>query len=140
MSMVLLVIMALESSPDEKDLNSAAKSLNVPIEFMAKVNLKEQSGFLPVSLNGNETGYETYFGSFEEIKSHLSENSEINFKHPVVYHFKFGGHAQEVAAAFYTAYILAEKYGAVAFDTEGGSYLSATQLKQAASAFEKMPE
>ncbi|MDP5210105.1 hypothetical protein [Microbulbifer sp. 2205BS26-8] len=137
MSMSLFVILALESEPVTNDLNKASKELGYNIEYSDNIELKEQSGFLPVVLNSEKTGVEIYSYPDSDLPEALNNVTDISFSKPVVYQLSFGENPMEGATAFTTAAILCETYDCVAIEGEGGRVLTLEQLKQGAEMFQE---
>ena len=133
--MSLFVILALEKSPNTGELEAAAKELNYPIAYVEHVELKDQSGFFPVKLSGEDSGFETYFVDYEGLKNYLPSTESITFSNPVVFEFRWGSSTKEGAAIFYTAAIISLKYGGVVFSPEAGTFSSPEELIQTQISF-----
>ncbi len=129
MSLTLLAIVSLNCDLTTDNLNGYAKDLALPIKITHVLDLKSHSGFMPVELNGEKSGVETYYDeSLEDL--HLPQSDDLKKMEEVgVVTFRWGSDFREGATAFYMAYILGAKCQAVAFETEGGNYMSVDDVK-----------
>jgi hypothetical protein len=65
--------------------------------------------------------------------------SSIKIDHPIVYSLGYGGNALECASAFCSAAILVARFGGVAFEPQGATFMSEQDLDAAATQCEAMP-
>lgn len=138
MSMTLLAVVGLSCGLTTASMNNHAKTLDIPITFTNEADLRTQSGFLPVTLAGVESGVETYFVEDNDLLDSLPPNSAIDRSSVAVIEFRWGGNFKEGATALYIAYILAKKCQAILFEPQGGDYMLADDARQGAEAMMSM--
>lgn len=135
MSITLAAVVSLSCNMTTRDLNAYAKDLNVPVFVSHQVDLRTHSGFLPVTLSGEDAGVETYFENGKEIFEMLPKDIPIDTDNSGVVMFRFGGRAEEAATANYIAYTLSKKCKAALFDDQSGEFISAEMAKATAEFF-----
>tara|TARA_R110001599_G_scaffold104566_2_gene265208 strand:+ start:196 stop:612 length:417 start_codon:yes stop_codon:yes gene_type:complete len=138
MSMSLFVVLAFGVEPNTAELNRYANELGIEIEYTPDVNIRDISGFFPVTLNDKKSGMEVYSSPFSDLPPEFVSLIPENHRSGVIYQFRFGGHADEAQAAFATAMILNVKYDGVTVEDQAGSLLSFEQMRQAISDFGTM--
>lgn len=131
MSMSLFVVLALEVEPNTNDLNLAAKELGYSIEYVANVELKKHSGFLPAKFDSKEAGMETYAFSTSELSEPFKSKIPGRLSQGYVYQLKFGGDPVEAQTVFTTAIILSVKYNGVTIEDQAGTLLTSEELAEA---------
>ncbi|GAA5218771.1 hypothetical protein ACFSJ3_15970 [Corallincola platygyrae] len=135
MSLDLFLFLAGDAPLNTDRLNEAAQKFNPIAVYERNVDLGTHSGFLPVILDGRETGVETYKISYSELAEYLPPNEDIDPENTIVIQFRWGGDANEGATALYTAALYSATYQGVAFDPMSNMYLGADQLMQGFEAF-----
>ena len=139
MSMELFVILAAAQAPDAEAWNRALADAHVPIELSADADLSKSTGFLPVTLDGNKTGFRSFIlESFSEIAEHYAAIAKLKVGRPVVYSLGYGGDFTECAAVFYSASVLVERFGGLAFEPQGGLFMSKGDLLNAAKECQRL--
>ncbi|WP_428241690.1 hypothetical protein [Gynuella sp.] len=128
MAMDIFVLIALSKEPDIAYLNEKAKQLNLPIVYNETLDMNQQNGFYPLNLNGDQSGFEIYKISYEEIIQQLPEPDAGFIDQGVAYHFRYSFSHKEPASAFYTAALFSTLENAIVFETQAGEYLSTKQL------------
>jgi hypothetical protein len=136
--MSLFVVLALEVEPNTSELNQTANKLGYQIEYSPNVELKKQSGFIPVTLDGQKAGVELYSYSTNELPEQFKTLLPNNYKQGVVYQFRFGSNPKEAQVAFTSAIIINTKYNGVAIEDQSGTLLSVEQLAAALPYFSAM--
>lgn len=133
MSMSILLLLAIEKSPNIDELNKKAKELNIPIVYDPSIEVKSHSGFYPLKLNNEKSGFEIYvIDDIGKLKNSLPQTG-LSIDYGAAYQFRFGFQHNEGPAAFYTAAVITATYDGVAFDPQSGHYLNQKQLIQAAN-------
>ena len=139
MSMELIVILAAAHAPDTSSWNQALSSAKVPATITYPADLLRHTGFLPVTVNGNPTGFEfSRSENFSELAAHYPAVAELKVGKPVVYSLIYHGDFQECAAVFYSASVLVSKFGGVALETQAGVLLNESELIDGAKQCQKM--
>lgn len=132
MSMSLFIFFALQKAPNVTEIENAFKKQQLPVTFTEKVDFSKHSGFTPLKINGEESGFYFLLEDFDDLSSHIRAIKEKGIKPGPVYSLEYGGHAKECAAAFYTATALVAELGGIAFEPQGGTFMNAAELKSAA--------
>jgi len=137
MSVSFLVILAAGQVPTGDDWKAALREHRVPLQFTHVLDFGTNSGFVPVKVNGHESGF--YFGKedYSELGRLYPALSKINLKRPAAFSFGFGGHGLECASAAYSAALLVARFN-VAFDPQGATFMSEPQLLEAARLCEQL--
>lgn len=128
MSMSLYVILSLQSAPDLTQWEGALRRLTVPVHIAENVNLREYSGFLPMSVNGEASGLYFLKETYQPFPPFLPTTDGLGIEQPIVYSLGYGGDPMECAAVFYSATALVKEFGGRAFDIESGRFLGPKQL------------
>jgi hypothetical protein len=131
-SMTLLVILATGHAPDASAWNRALSEAHLPAVLAQDIDLSKHTGFLPVNVGGEKTGFYFLLQSFQELAAHYPAVAALKVEQPMVYSLGYGGDLKECAAVFYSASALVEKFGGIAFDPQGGNVLGAKELIAAA--------
>jgi hypothetical protein len=129
--MELLVILSLQSAPDEKQWQNALDSAKVPIQISGQIGLDSHSGFVPMSVHGDSTGLYFYRTKYSDLTPYLPKPVELEFGDPIVYSLGYEGNPLECAAVFLSASVLTEKFGGKAFETQAGKFMDSAQLREA---------
>lgn len=132
MAMELFVIMALDKLPNTDELNVLASDNTIPIVYHSNTELRQHTGYLPAVLNKTKSGVEIYTTPYKEASNYFPSFDNAKYKEPIVVTFRWGGNFQEMTVALSTAYLLTEGYDATTFEPQGGSFLSADDLKKSA--------
>ena len=132
MSMELLVFLALEKTPNVAAWNDALRETGVPVQISASVDLSKHSGFLPMKLGDENTGLYFLTEEYADLAAQIPELSRLPFEKIVVFSLGYGGDFKEGAAVFYSASALVAKFEGVAFDTQGGQFMTVAELLDAA--------
>jgi hypothetical protein len=131
--MDLFVILAAAQAPDVDRWNSALAAARSPASIVEVRDLSAHSGFLPVLIDGQRTGFEFYRSrSLTELAAHYPVVSTLKIKDPVVYQLVYHGDLKECAAAFYSAAVLVSKFGGTALESQAGVVVSADDLVKGA--------
>jgi hypothetical protein len=138
--MELFVIFATGLAPDAPAWNKALAEAELPAAFAQDVDLSTHSGFVPVTVAGKKTGFYFLLESFPDLASSYSAVASLEVDKPVVYSLGYGGDLNECAAVFYSASVLVETFGGIAFEPQGAIVMSATQLIGAAQECQKMAD
>jgi hypothetical protein len=138
MSLSILVILAASQVPTNAAWQAALEEHRVPLQFPHVLDFAKSSGFVPVKVNGHESGF--YFGKedYSDLVLHYPALIKISLQRPVAFSLGFGGHGLECASAAYSAALLVARFNAVAFDPQGASLISEQQLLDAAKACENL--
>jgi hypothetical protein len=138
MSMELFVILAAGQAPDVTSWNRALASAEVPVVIAENADLSKGSGFVPVTVGGKPSGFRRFdVGSFSDLASHYPGIAKLKIERPVVYEVGYGS-SDECAAVFYSASVLVERFGGIAFEPQGNIVMSAQELRDAASECQAM--
>jgi hypothetical protein len=134
MSMTLLVVLTLNRAPDFEAWQRAMTESHVPVQFSGKTDLREHSGFVPLTVHGSDSGFFFLHDDLADLSRLYTPLSRLKVERPVVYSFGWGGHGLECAAALYSASVLVGSFGGVAFDPQGGQFMSEQTLRETAHA------
>ena len=134
MSLDLILVFALSAPPSADKLQSALDRQNIPIRVSPSTDLQKQSGFMPVDYGEKEAGFHVTQLTYSEFTADFPAAKLSNDAARAVVSFGFGGHFLECAAAFRVASVLVSEFGAQAFDTEWGNYMSLADIEATAAA------
>jgi len=129
MSVDIFVFLALNRAPDFDAWQKALRANRPEIHFAAPVDLAKHSGFLPVSVDGDATGFYFVKSDPKELASDYPIAATAGLKGGVAYQLSFGGDANECVAAMLSAEVLVKSFGGVAFDPQGGKVMTARELE-----------
>jgi hypothetical protein len=132
MSMQLFVVLALHSSPTGEAWQNALKEQGVPLQFSALPDPARDTGFVPLTVLGQPSGFYFLRENYGELRGLYPALARVKLQEPVVYSLGYGGHFLECASAFYAASVLVARFGGVAFEPQGGSFMTERQLVDAA--------
>jgi hypothetical protein len=138
MSMELFVILALTRAPTADAWQKALIERHVPVQFSESLDLARHSGFVPLTVQGQRSGFYFLNESYAELREHYPVLANIKLERPVVYSLGYGGHMLECASAFYAASALVAQFGGVAFEPQGRVFMTEEQLVNAASQCERL--
>jgi hypothetical protein len=133
MSMELFVIFALSKSPTFDLWQSELEASRSPAQFAQKVDLQQHSGFLPMKVQGRDSGFFFLRESYSDLAAHYPPLRQLKQEDPVVYALGYGGNFDECASAFYSAAALVSMSDGKAFEPQGGVFMSKEELVEAAS-------
>jgi hypothetical protein len=136
MAVELLLVFALGAPPSGAALQAALdrEPDSVHIANASSLNLAQQTGFLPVTYRSFATGFYVYQSSPEEF---LTSHPDVKGRRgPIqaVLSFQVSGDPGECVAAMRVAYVLANDFGAEAFDPQGGVFMTVENLRSVALA------
>ena len=132
MSMELFVLCAVGDAPDLQEWKEALSEQNIPVTITEEVDLNTHSGFLPMRLENEDTGLYFLIEDFADLAANIPPLRKVSIDDPVVYSLGFGGHMAEGAVVFYSASALTAKFNGMAFETQGGVFMNAEELLEAA--------
>lgn len=79
------MILARSDARDCTAWNRALSSVSPTTSFTAFVDLRRDGGFLPVRLDGRDTGFFFYYGSSKDLAAHSQEVARFHIDDPIVY-------------------------------------------------------
>ena len=132
MAMELFVLFAAGDAPDLQEWKEALSERNIPASITEEVDLSTHTGFLPMRLENEDTGLYFLIEDFDDLTVNIPPLEEVPIEDPVVYSLGFGGHTAEGAVVFYTASALISEFNGIAFETQGGVFMNADELLEAA--------
>jgi hypothetical protein len=138
MSMELYVLFAMQDAPSLDDWKRALSEHSIPVSITEEVDLRTHSGFLPMRLEDTDTGLYFLVDDYSDLAAHFPQLTNVSIEDPVVYSLGFGGHQDEGAVVFYSAYALAVAFNGIAFESQGGTFVNAESLLEAAKLFHEM--
>lgn len=133
MSMQLLVLFAMQDAPDIDEWKNALKEQNVPVSITEEVDLGSHAGFLPMRLENKDTGLYFQIEDYADLAAGIPPLKEVSIEDPVVYSLGYGGSLEEGAVAFYSAFAMTVAFNGVAYEPQGGGFMSADSLLEAAT-------
>jgi len=128
MALDIFVFLALGTEPDESFLNAKAQELNLPITYSEPFDLDSQSGFYPIKLNGEISGFEIFKIDYASIIQQLPKPKNGFLEHGVAYHFRYSYNHNEPTSVFYTSAILSTLEGSLVFETQEADFISTDEL------------
>lgn len=140
MSMELFVLFAVGDAPDLLEWKEALSERNIPVSITEEIDLSTHSGFLPMRLEDEDTGLYFLIEDFEGLAANIPHLKEVSIDNPVVYSLGFGGHMAEGAVVFYSASALTAEFNGMAFETQGGVFMNADELLEAAKQLHRLAE
>ncbi|MCV6623240.1 MAG: hypothetical protein OIF51_15975 [Cellvibrionaceae bacterium] len=138
MSMSLFVVLALEMEPKTHELNEVASASGYELSLSESIEINTHSGFLPVTFEGQETGFELYVFPVSEVPEQLKSAIPVSLHSGNMYQLSFGYKSHEAQAALATAMNMNIKYNGVTIEDQAGTLLSVEQLKAAITSFGEM--
>ena len=138
MSMELIIILALQRAPTLDAWQRALDARHIPIQFTYKADLAKHTGFLPVEVNGRRSGFYFSQDQYSDVASTYPAIASAHMAKPAIYSFEYGGNFDECTSVFYAAGVLVSDFGGVAFDPQGGAFMSSQELAETAKECEAM--
>ena len=138
MSMELFVLFAVGDAPNVQEWNDALSDRSIPVLISEQVDLSTHSGFLPMRLEDDDTGLYFLIEDYGDLAANIPALSQIPIDDPVVYSLGFGGDIAEGAVVFYSASALTAEFNGIAFETQGGGFMKADDLLEAARQLHQM--
>ncbi len=138
MSLSFLVILAARQVPTSDTWQSALQEHHVPLQFSHTLDFAKSSGFVPVKVDGHESGFYLGQEDYSDLVRLYPALSKLNLQGSVAFSLVFGGHGLECASAAYSAALLVARFNAVAFDPQGASFMSEQQLVETAKICEQL--
>ena len=129
--MELYLFFVLGTAPTLSQWQHAIDQTDFPIRFTVSVDLEKHSGFIPVSMNGQSTGFYFLLENQGNLEQAYPQIAAKNLKRGVVYSLSYA-RPQECSVAFYAAAALAAHSDVIAYDPQDGEFLSYSDLKAAA--------
>jgi hypothetical protein len=114
----------------------AIDASHFPLRLDKNIDLRKLSGFFPVVLKNNKTGFYFLNTDVKELANHIPEVKKQRCT--AAYDFSFGGHFLEGASAYYMAAALVASFDGRAFDPQSGMWLDSKQLQEIAGEMEAM--
>jgi hypothetical protein len=111
--------------PGKAELTRAMGELGFPLSVTPpEDSLEQQNGFMPMSLNGEETGVE--FDVFEgrDVVEEVVEDLHVDPRFDRSANFRWGGNEMEMVCGLCAGAALAKLVDGVFFDTEAGRLLT----------------
>jgi hypothetical protein len=132
MSMELYLLFAMQDAPNRDEWNRALSERSIPVLITVDADLRTHSGFLPMRLESKDTGLYFLIDDYAELAAQFPPIKEVSIENPVVYSLGFGGHLDEAAVVFYSAYVLSVAFNGIAFEPQGGTLMDAELLLESA--------
>jgi hypothetical protein len=132
MAMELLVVLALDKAPRGPAWRQALEEQRTPVRFSDTPDLARDRGFLTMTVQGRSSGFYFLTENFSELRSLYPALAHVNLKTPVVFSLGYGGHFLECGSVFYAASALVARFGGMAFDPQGNTFMTELQLTEAA--------
>ena len=140
MSVDIFVFLALENVPDVAKWNRALAERSTHLHITEDADLNKHSGYLPMTLDGQATGCEFYRGPYSELAKSSPRLKAPPFQHTIFYQLSFHSDPNEAAACLLSASVLVASFDGVAFDPQGGAYVSERELVDSAGALRELGE
>ncbi|MCK9684405.1 hypothetical protein [Scleromatobacter humisilvae] len=134
MSLELVVVFALAMPPSAESLQSALDRKGVPIRLSQSGDLQKRAGFLPLMYEMKPTGFFVAQLTYKELTTDYPQARVPSGAAKSVISLGFGGHFLECASVFRVASVLVSEFGARAFGTESGNYISLEDIDNTAAA------
>jgi hypothetical protein len=132
MSMELLVVLAMGKAPTGPAWRQALEEQRIPVHFADSRDLPPKGGFVPLTVQGRASGFYFLTENYSELRSRYPALAHVNTEKPVVFSLGYGGHFLECTAVFYAASTLVARFGGMAFDPRGNTFMTELQLTEAA--------
>lgn len=101
MSLSILVILAASQVPTNIAWHAALQEHRVPLQFPHVLDFAKSSGFVPVKVNGHESGFYIGKEDYSDLILHYPALIKINLQRPVAFSLGFGGHWVPSAGGFF---------------------------------------
>lgn len=128
MSMELFVLFAVTKTPTFDAWAEELTTQRAPVQLDHPVDLQKHTGFLPVRLQGHESGFFFLRPDYDELVGAYPALSDLSAQNPSVFSLGYGGNFDECASAFYSAAALVRITGGKAFEPQGGIFMSEREL------------
>ena len=138
MSIELYVLFAMQDAPNLDEWKNALSERDIPVAITEQVDLNTHSGFLPMRLENEDTGLYFLIEDYADLAANIPPLKEISIEDPVVYSLGYGGKLDEGAAVFYSASALTAEFNGLAFEPQGGVFMNADTLLEAAKQLHQM--
>lgn len=134
MSMELHVLLSKSRLPDVQKWQSAIDALGFDVKLDPSLNVESVTGFLPVKLKGQDSGFEFDVCPAPDITESYTELSKEFGNAEIAANFRWGGDLNEMACALVASAALARLSDGIWFDPQEGVCLDSTEaIKQAES-------
>ncbi|TBR40575.1 MULTISPECIES: hypothetical protein [Dyella] len=133
MSIDIIVFLALDRAPNFDAWQLALGARHPEMHFAVPANLARDSGFLPMIVNGQTSGFYLFRNDPKEVAADYPAAAIAGGNFGVAYQLSFGAHANECVAASLSAEVLVTNFGGVAFDPQGGKVMSIKELQDFAA-------
>jgi hypothetical protein len=132
MSIDLYVFIQDHVSLSTLEWQQALDAKALPVTLTKGLELAGFTGFLPVFLNGNPTGFYFYGEDAKDLAASIPEVKSAHLNKAIAFNLNFGGNFLECASAYYSAAALVAKFNGRAFDPQDGRFLTFAELRNAA--------
>ncbi len=126
MSVALCVYLHEERLPSRDSWQRAIADAGITLK-LDDISTTEHSGFLPIRFNGEDCGFEYYYGPVdsEQDKEILPSLGDRNRVVELVIH---GGRELDTRVAMLAAAVLARQSDGVSFDPQGGDLVNGSEV------------
>jgi hypothetical protein len=134
MSMELHVLVTASRLPDRQQWQAAIDSLGYDLHLDPELSVRDNTGFVPCTFKGQESGFEfDVFPASDIIESYPEFEKQFE-RRDMSANFRWGGDLVEMACVLVASAALAKSGDGVWFDPQEGSCLTPAQaLEQAKS-------
>jgi len=134
MAVEILVMLCDDRLPTCQEWQRAIDAAAIDIKLEQIDDLRSHSGFLPAQIDGNDSGFEWYYGTIADV---LDEGFEGPSEYDHAAGFVIHGDLQELACALLAAGCLANAADGVFFDEEAGAFVSGDRAIEIARGIDK---
>jgi len=134
MSVDSFLLLRDERLPDCAALQAAVSRIDTGIVLDDVGNMRKHTGFWPVDLKGQESGFEWYYGTVAET---FAENPAWAVGYAHVVRFRTFSEIHELVSAMYVAGALASLADGRFYDEESNELLGSEEILRLASALEE---
>ena len=118
MSVEIHIFVADSQVPSRDAWQQAIEEAGFPVVLGASLDLRKDSGFSPVSYNGQASGFELYLDDAESYLESYPHIAEQVWTRDKCVSFRWGGDIAEANAAMSCGAALTRLTGGIYFDTE----------------------
>jgi len=130
MSLELHAFITAANPPSRAEWQAAIERLGYPLTLDPGLDLPNDSGFSPCRLEGNDSGFELYVDSAQEMAESYPQIKPRIGDCRWCISFRWGGNLQECACAFAAAAGLIGCSGAIVYDPQDDTWCDAAHLRR----------
>ncbi len=128
MSLELSVLLPSDRLPSVHEWQAAIDSLPFPLQLDPELDIRENVGFVPCKLAGEESGFELYLDQASDLVGSYPHIEAAVAGRDVAVSFRWGGDMSECACVVAAAAALVKGFGGLAYDPQDDEFYDGDRL------------